>query len=259
VVPDRPGSVLVRVLERREARPPVDAVRGGGLACEEPVPGAVPRIAVRDVVCRRHVPPFRVAVAVVRDADRPVHMRDDRDRPGVGAGRLRKGRSAVPADGASRRVGPVQRRVDREQMGQVAAVVVHELVDPLDADRPVPLGLDRERGSVVQEQAALALRGFPPVAPHRRRRQTRREDLLRELPHRDLVVVDRLAPWPSDDVRPRHDGWDEHLRDELGHGGRVQGAAGNLRERDRSAHRGKPSEQVEARAGASDPGDEHPA
>src|SRR6266545_2450193 len=93
----------------------------------------------------------------------------------------------------------MQRRVDREQMRQVVSVPVREVVDPFHPHRPVHLRFDRERRRVVEEQAARARRLHSTVAPDCRRGQTCRQDLLRELLHRDLVVVDRLTP-PNDRV-----------------------------------------------------------
>ena len=122
MVPDRRGPVLVRVLEGGEPGPPVDAVGPGGLAREELVPGAFPRVARRDVVRGRQVPGFGVAVAVVGHADSAMHMGDDRHRARVATRRLRERRPAVPVGGATGRVRPVQRRVDREQMRQEVPV-----------------------------------------------------------------------------------------------------------------------------------------
>ena len=102
-------------------------------------------------------------------------------------------RPRVTPGGAAGRVGPVQRRVDRQQVGQVVAVGVDQVVDPLDPHRPVVLGLDGQRRGVVQQQAPVALGGDRAVAPHGRLRHPGRQDLLGELLHRDLVVVDPLA------------------------------------------------------------------
>ena len=95
-------------------------------------------------------------------------------------------------------------------MRQEVPVRVHQLVDPLDPHRPVPACLDRERRGVVEEQPTVALRRDRAVPPHRRRRQPSGQNLLRELPHRDLVVVDRLSTRPRDRVRPRHHRRDQH-------------------------------------------------
>ena len=60
--------------------PQVDAELRGGLAGEEVVPGAFRRVARRDVARGRQVPGLRVAVALVADADRAVHVGHDRHR-----------------------------------------------------------------------------------------------------------------------------------------------------------------------------------
>ena len=51
----------------------------------------------------------------------------------------------------------------------------------------------------MQEQAALARRADGAVTPDRGGGQTGGEDLLCDLAHRDLVVVDRLAAHVGDD------------------------------------------------------------
>ena len=256
VVPDRRRTVLVRVLEDRRAGLPADAVGPSGLGREEAEPGAVPGVARGDVLGRRQVPRLRVAVAVVGHAHRAVHVGDHRNGARVRAGCLGEGRSGVAAGHAARRVGPVQRWIDREQMRQVVPVRVREVVDPLHADRPVHLRLDRERRRVVQEQAARARRLHGAVAPDRRRGQACGQDLLRELRHRDLVVVDRLTS-PNDRVCLRHHRRDQQRSDVLVDLPRVEGVARNLGERNRCARARKPSEQVEACARASHPGNEH--
>jgi hypothetical protein len=38
----------------------------------------------------------------------------------------------------------MERCVDREKVRQVVPIRVHEVVDPLDPNRSVPIGLDRE-------------------------------------------------------------------------------------------------------------------
>ena len=259
VVPDRRGAVLVRVLEGRVAGPPLDAVRPGGLAGEEVVPGALGGVARRDVSCSRQVPGFRVAVAVVRHADGAVHVRDDRHRACVRAGCLRERRAAVPIGCAAGWVRPVQGLVDGKQMREVVPAPVDEVVDPLHTNRPVPRRLDRERGGVVDEQRTAVLRRDRAVPPDRGLREACGENLLLDLPHRDLVVVEGLAARLSDRGRSGHDRRDQHRCGEFGHDRRVERVAGNLGQRGRCAQAGKPAEQVEAGTGASDPGDERPS
>ena len=208
---------------------------------------------------RGQVPGFRVAVAVVGHADGAVHVRDDRHRACVRAGCLGERRAAVPTGCAARWVGPVQGLVDGKQMREVLPAPVDEVVDPLHTDRPVPRRLDRERGSVVDEQPAVVLRRDRAVPPDRGLGEACGENLLPDLPHRDLVVVEGLAARLSDRGRSGHDRRDQHRCGELGHDRRVERDARNLGQRDRCAQAGKPAEQVEAGTGASDPGDERPS
>ena len=100
-------------------------------------------------------------------------------------------------------------------MRQVIPVRILEVVDPFHPHRPVHLRFDRERRRVVQEQAARARRLHSPVPPDRRRGQARGQDLLLELLHRDLVVVDRLTP-PNDRACLRHHRRDEQRRPDFG-------------------------------------------
>jgi hypothetical protein len=208
----------------REARTPAGPVARRGLSGEVVVPGAPVRVAFRNVPGRRQIPRFGVAVALVANPHGAVDVRHDRHRTGVGAGRGLEGRSHVTTRSAARRVGPVQRRVDGQQVRQEVAARVLEVVDPLHAHRPVPLRLDRQRGGVVNQQAPLACGLDRPVAPYGRRRQARRQDLLRDLAHRDLVVVRVLAATKRDRPGLRHDRRDEQRRLEPGHGQRVERA-----------------------------------
>jgi hypothetical protein len=153
---------------------------------------------------------------------------------------------------------PVEGLVDRQQVRQEAAASGFEVVDPLHPHRPAVLRLDRERGCVVQQEAALALGSHGAVTPDSRRRQSRRQDLLRELLHRDLVVVGVLAAALLDRPGPRHHGRDEHRRLVLRHVRRIERPTGYLGERDRRCHPRNPPEQVEAGARPAYPGDERP-
>ena len=159
----------------------------------------VPTVAKSGSMLRRdgEVPRLGVAVALVADTNRAVHVRHDRHRAGVRPGRAVERRSHVASRDAAGRVGPVQRRIDGQQVGQERRArigrIEPQLVDPLHAHRPLPLGLDRERRRVVDQQALLGCRLDRPVAPDGRGRLTGGQDLLRDLPHRDLVVVDGLA------------------------------------------------------------------
>ena len=208
----------VRVLEGGEAGPPRRRRSlAAALPCEEVVPGALGGVAGRDVVGRRQVPRLGVAVALVADADRAVHVGDHRapgrcTRPGVVGER----RARVAAGRAARRVGPVQRRVDRQQVRQVVAVGVLQVVDPLHPHRRVP---PAPRWSATARcgcsRPLLLGRRHGAVAPDRGRRAARGQDLLRELPHRDLVVVDLLAALGVDGAGLGHHRRDQQRGHEL--------------------------------------------
>ena len=209
---------------------PADPVVVPSLGLEEVVPGA-DRCEVRwDVPCRGQVPGLGVAVTVVGDANGAMHVRDDRHRASVWPRRRRERRPHVAARRAARWVGPMQRRVDRQQVRQEVTVGVLQIVDPLHADRPVPPRFDGERRRVVQQQAPLAGGRHGAVPPDGRRGQTRRQDLLRELPHRDLVVVGVLATRLNDRRGPRHHRRDQQRRCVLRNRQRIQRAARNLRD-----------------------------
>ncbi len=245
MVPGGPGPTEVRVLERGGTRVPGRAIARRGLGLEEVVPRALRGEAVRDVVGDGQIPRLGVAVALVADTDRAVRVRDQRHRTGVPAGRLGEGRSSVTVVRATRRVRPVKRRVDREQVGPEVPGGVDQLVDPLDAHWSVVLRLDRQRGCVVDLEPVAALRGDRAVAPHGRGRpEARGQDLLGELPHGDLVVVHRLAARHGQGARPRHHGRDQQGRRILGYTRWVERAA---RDRRRDRH----LEQL-----AADPADE---
>jgi hypothetical protein len=120
----------------------------------------------------------------------------------------------------------VQRLVDGKKMRQEVAICVHELVDPLDAHRSTPTGLDRERRIVEAGQVVGRA-----VAPDSRRLEPHalREDVLAELPDGDLVVVDSPHGWRRGGARHRrrdHE-WRHVLWDDPGR----ERPAGHLRER----------------------------
>ena len=144
------------------------------LALEEVVPGALRRVAGRDVARVRQIPRLGVAVALVADPDCAVDVGDDRHRTGVRAGRGRKGRARVTAVRAPGWVGPVQCWIHRQQVRQVVTIRVDQLVDPLDPDWAFPIRLDGERRRVVEQQTALACRADGTVAPDRRSQADRR-------------------------------------------------------------------------------------
>ncbi len=127
----------------------------------------------------------------------------------------------VPPGRSAGRVGPVQGGVDRQQVRQVAAVAVDQVVDPLHADRPVAPGLDGER-RIVERPAV----GGRAVAPHRGGGHAGRQDLLAELAHSDRVPVDGLARQPGE---RRHHRGDHQRSGILVDRGGVQAATGDGR------------------------------
>ena len=200
-----------------------------GLAGEEIVPGAFSGKTGRDVARSGQIPGLGVAVALVADADGAMHVRDNGHRTGVlrvlciRIGELGKWhiclaseiRAHVAACCAAGRVGPVQGRVDRQEVGHEIAIRVLEIVDPLDAHRRVPLSLDGQRWGIMEQQPSFAVGRHGAVTPDSAGRQACGENLLRKLFHRDLVVVDVLAP-PLDDPPCRwHHGRDEQRSLEL--------------------------------------------
>jgi hypothetical protein len=248
---------VVRILESGEPGAPGDAVAVRSLPGEEVVPSAFGRVSGRDVVRRGQVPGLGIAVAVIGHADGTVDMRDDGDRAGVGAGsRIERG-PRVAAFGSARRVCPVQRLVDREQVRQKLPVVVQEVVDPLDSDGPIDLRFDRQRRRMVEQEAVLACRLHRAVPPDDGRWVARRQDLLLDLPHRDLVVVGRLAARHRDRPGSGHDRRDQQRRLIFRNAQRVERPTGDWDgERRGCAHTGKPAHQIEAGAGPAHPLDE---
>ena len=199
VVPQRGGPLVVVVVEGGRPGRPAAAVRVLELVVEFVVAGPEAGEAGRDVPGRRQVPRLRVPVAV-RGGVRAVQVGDERDRAGVPAGGTGEVRPVVPAVQPTARVGPVQRRVDRQQVLQVAALPVDELVDPGDPDRPVDPGLDGRRRAA--ERTGVARR---PVAPDRGGRMVGRQDLLAELADRDHVLVEDPAHAGADHGHGRRD------------------------------------------------------
>ena len=156
VVPDRRRAVVIGILERGEARSPHLTIIGVRLSLEEVVPRALGRIACGDVGCRRQVPGLGVAVALVADAYGAVDMRDDRDRTCVWTGSRLERRARVSIHRAARGVCPVQGLIHGQQVRQIIAIRVHQLVDPFDACGPVPLRFDGERGGIEDQPDRLA-------------------------------------------------------------------------------------------------------
>ena len=74
----------------------------------------------------------------------------------------------------------------------------------------------------MEQQAFLAGGRHRTVAPDGRRREAGRQDLLRKLPHRDLVVVGVLAAPQHDPSGPGHDRRDEQRGLVLRNRGRVE-------------------------------------
>jgi hypothetical protein len=124
----------------------------------------------------------------------------------------------VAARHAARRIRPVQRLIDRQQVRQTGALVVDELIDPFHAHHPRGPGFERRRR--VMEGRRIGQRS---ISPHRGPSQRRRKDLLRELAHANRVVIGGRV-----DCRARHRRRNEQRTGELRDRGRRQGAAGNL-------------------------------
>jgi hypothetical protein len=146
------------------------------------VPRAGPGKILRDVAGGRQIPRFGVAVAVVRHVS-AVQVRDDWNRTRV---RRRIMAVHVPAHRSSGRIRPVKCLVHWQQVRQVVAVGVDQLIDPFHARAPIRSRFDRERR--ITKRAAIAERAVSPDGCLRKRR---REDLLIELSHTDRVVVRR--------------------------------------------------------------------
>ena len=133
----------VRVLERRVARAPASRRTRALPALAAKKSYQVPSSRSRPgcLLAAGQVPRLGVAVALVADADRAVHVRDHRHRAGVAVrasrsnvGRVSRARQRRPAGWPSAASG-------RPAAGAAGSCPsrVHELVDPLDAHRAVPL------------------------------------------------------------------------------------------------------------------------
>ena len=224
VVPDGGGALAVGVGEFRGSwRPRRNPAVG--LLVEEVIPGALGGIAGRDVICGGQEPGFRITVAPVGDAFHAVYVSDDRYRPGVRPRCRRESGTTVAPCLSSRRVGPVQGRVDRQQMGEKVATGVNQLIAPGHGNRHAARGFERERR--VVEGGRNSRRA---VAPYGRRGQRRRQDLLRKLPYRYVVGV---RP------RRRHGGRYDQRRKKFRNRARIQRAA-----RYRRGHRHRDAEVV---------------
>ena len=139
----------------------------------------------------------------------------------------RERRATVTSRDSSGRVGPVEGGVDGQQVGKEVSPVVKEVVDPLHTDRTTHVRLDGQGRRVVEEQCVLRGRGHGPVSPHCGCGERRRQDLLRELTHRDLVVVDILSADRPDRPGPGHDGRHQQWRLELRNARGVEAPARN--------------------------------
>jgi hypothetical protein len=196
VIPERSRALIVVVMRRRGARQPA-----GSVACLEHGPeGVVPRahrrIAVRDVRGVREEPRFRVAITLLARV-RTMDVRHPRHRARVG---ILAGAVHVAPPEFARGVGPVQGLVDRQQVRQVAALAVDELVPPLNASGAVRSRLDcegrRERASGVVDRTET---------PHRRLRQWRRQDRLPQLADGDAIDVHLAARARGGHCRRHHE------------------------------------------------------
>ena len=223
MVPHRGRPLVVVVLKHRAAGRPRLAERPLRLRLEPAVVRSSPRVARRDVARMGQVPGLGEAVELLA-AVSAVEVRHDRHRPRVG-----RVVAAVPVAtaGASGRVGPVKRLVDRQQVRSELAVWLDQLVYPLDPHWLAPPRLDRE--SRVVERSGVIHRA---VAPDRGRLQphARRQDLLAELAHADPVVVDAPALPSVRLAAARHRRRDHQRRDVLrDRGGSSSARRGRLR------------------------------
>jgi hypothetical protein len=116
-----------------------------------------------------------------------MEVSDDRHRAGARTGRRVERGTAVAPVLTSRRVGPVEGRIDQEQVWQEVAALVDQVVDPFRPHGNAHLGLDGER-RVVE-----GLRMGDGPAPDGGGGQARRQDLLAELADGDLVIANPLA------------------------------------------------------------------
>ncbi len=204
VVPQGGCRLVIRIGEIGIAH---CAVVGTADVIEQPAARGVPR---RQVVGRRQPPGLRVAVAFRSDM-RTVYMGDDGHGTLVavlvGSRAIGPGR---PLPALLRRVRPVHRLVDRQQMIEVVAVLIHQVVDPAHVDRGircsldgvgrvVELGIGRRRdtacGCGIGRGAIAPYRGGgePVVTPVDGIPNAPWQDLLLELPYRDVVVVETRA------------------------------------------------------------------
>ena len=214
VVPERRRRLGVGVREVGVAQ--VAGIRARGVV-EEGAGGGKPP---RDVPRFRQPPGLRIAVAL-RTHVRTVHMGDDRDRPPIGPRKVPGAIGSADAVLAELgRIRPVNGLIDRQEVAQIPAPLVDQVVDPADVDLLVRLRLDgisgvvelrvrsgREPSRSARDAGRIGHRVCRgAVAPHRRSRQTAqaragrairrrgvpvpaREDLLLELPDRDVVAV----------------------------------------------------------------------
>jgi hypothetical protein len=234
VVPHGRRALVVVVLEDGAPGCPRLAELGLAQGPKLPVPGTHPGVAAGDVARLRQVPRLRVPVALLV-AVAAMEVGDDRDRAPVG---VMLGAMRIAALGPARRVRPVKRLVDRQQVRPEPAVGLQQLVDPLDAHGLAPRRLDRERR--VVERLRVVDRA---VAPHLGGAEPRhsREDLLLELADPDPVVVDPPA-LPAGELAAARHRWRDHQRRRV------------LRDRARVEHTGR--ERLCPRAAADEAPDE---
>lgn len=247
MIPQRALGAGVRIVRSLRAGCPVDAELRLGLGAEELIPSPVRRIGGVEVARDREIPGFGVAIGFVTDPDCAMDMRHEGHRPGIEgvlgpriAELPRRGitqaaevglgvgdRAAVT--GAPLGIGPVEGRVDGQQVTQITASVVHEFVAPRDADGGAVRGLDRHRRR-MEGVAALARRS---VAPHCGERQRCRQHALLELPDGDVIDIDRALRPCALAAGAGHRGRDHERLDELGNARGVERSARNgMRDRD---------------------------
>ena len=210
---DRGRALGVRVLERRGALGPRRR-RTSKPPCSRRSRTRCPLWrSLGDVVRVGQVPRLGVAIALVADARRPVHVGHDGYGPGVAAGRRLERGPHVPLLGppggfAQWSVGSTGSRCGRKSPSSSTRSLIH-----FTRTGRFHLASIVSEGALWRSSPRLFAERTAPY-PQTRRGHRRGKDLLGELPHRDLVGVDGLASGPRDPVGPRHHRGDQQGRDE---------------------------------------------
>src|SRR5512132_3305424 len=124
VIPERPRSLVVLVLERCCAGLPGHVELIPEFHHEEIVPGALCGEAARNVVCRGQEPSFGKAITLLCVMP-AVQMGHDWNRTGIRPRCACEGRVHISTSGAPWWVRPVERRVDRQEVRNLASSGCH--------------------------------------------------------------------------------------------------------------------------------------